>query len=132
MRAYIEINNFKEYLTIDCITLTNEENNEVLNLSFCDHDCSKSDEGISIRAKSEEIATFGLPKSLDGNFGNNGVTYSWLLNSKLNSIVFSPMTDNEEELPPIIAKDVCTLLITVGEQELVFDQFEDVSFEYAG
>lgn len=129
MRAYLGINNTEESLSIDCITLTNEETDETLNLSFCEHDCFKTSTGIGLRAKDAEDATFGLPASLEGKFGNNAETYQFLSKCKLESIVLHLM-EEKEEYPSIVIEDLTELNIIIGEQSIEFTDFEGVEIEW--
>lgn len=121
MRAYIDIDGINIACSIDCITMVNNKTDETLNLSFNSVDCGTNDKGISLRLKEEEEATFGLPDSLEGKFGNNEETYNFIKNSTVESIVIASMFDEELNLSNAKLK---SLEINIGDKSLIFPEKE--------
>lgn len=130
MRAYINIDGIKESCNVDCITMTNNTTDEVLNLSFCIVDCGSNDKGISIRLKDEETATFGLPESIDAeNFGNNKETYDYIKGCSIQSIVLVPF-ENKVNLRDFNLQ-LKGLMICIGDYKIEYtdEQLKNVVLE---
>jgi len=129
MRAYVGFSNCENKIVVDCITLQSKiKDDEVLDLSFSEQDYSNDDGKSEIRLKDEEEATFGLPNSLVGYYGNNEATYNFVKNAELCSVV---VYDTEEKdiikLPKLDYLEIC-----IGEKTVTFNkkQLANCSVEF--
>lgn len=117
MRAYVGFLKCKIKIEVDCITLQSTDGEECLDLSFSEQDMCYDKSSADLRLKSEEPATFGLPKSLEGCFGNNEKTYKFIRESELASIVLYTNSDNETLVHKPKLK---YLMIEIGNKKIYF------------
>lgn len=129
MRAYLFLENCTQEYTVDCITMTNKKNEEILDLSFCEAQTGLSDKENIIYLKNEECATFGLPKSLEDCFGNNKETYNFIKDCELASIVLDPFHDTnyvDSNIKPSY------LVLYIANDKIIYSEedLKDISIEF--
>lgn len=113
MRVYGKLINCKHLVSIDCVTIQNSDNDQVLNLSFSEQDFDHKGFTESFRLKDEDLVVF--ESNVDFEVGNNEDTYKFIREGYLSSVVlYQQDIDSYTEIKPKLKY----LVIEVGNRQL--------------